>query len=97
MVKVVNTDKKQNGRIRSSKLIREKIIIKNSLINQNSKDTLENSINVNEDTLENSSNVQKDTLENSSNVQNINIIQEKDNSENLSQIDLTLWDNEMKM
>ena len=107
MVKVVNTDKKQNGPFRPSKLIREKKIIKNSLINQNNKDTLENSsnvqkdtlensINVNEDTLENSSNVQKDTLENSSNVQNTNIVQKKDNSENLSQIDLTLRDDELK-
>ncbi len=106
MVKVENTIEKQNGRIRPSKLIREKNkIIKNSLINQNSKytlensidvneDTLENSINVNEDTLENSSN--EDTLENSSNVQNTNIVQEKNNSENLSQIDLTLRDDELE-
>tara|TARA_Y200000002_G_scaffold382400_1_gene399307 strand:- start:705 stop:1520 length:816 start_codon:yes stop_codon:yes gene_type:complete len=108
MVKVENTIEKQNGRIRPSKLIREKNkIIKNSLINQNSeytlensinveKDTLENSINVHEDTLENSSNVQKDTLENLSNVQNTNIVQEKDNSEDLSQIDLTLRDDELE-
>ena len=110
MVKIGITDKKQNGPFRPSKLTREHKIIKNPLIKQKSnvqKDTLENSIDVNEDTLENSINVQKDTLENSSNVdkdilenssnvQNTNIVQKKDNSENLSQIDLTLRDNEMK-
>jgi hypothetical protein len=115
MVKVVNTDKKQNGPFRPSKLTREDKIIKNPLIKQKSnvqkdilekssnvndtlvhENTLENSSNVQKDTLENSSNVQKDTLENSSNVQNTNIIQEKDNSENLSQIDLTLRDDELK-
>ena len=82
MVKVVNTDKKQNRPFRPSKLTREDKFIKNSLIKQKS--------NVNKDTLENSSNVEKDTLENSS------IVQKKDNSENLSQIDLTLRDDEMK-
>ena len=105
MVKVGITDKKQNRPFRPSKLTREDKIIKNPLIKQKSnvnKDTLENSSNVNEDTLvhentlENSSNVQKDTLENSSNVQNTNIVQKKDNSENLSQIDLTLRDDELK-
>jgi len=110
MVKFVNTDKKQNVPFRPSKLTREEKIIKNPLIKQKSnvnkdtlenssnvqKDTLENSSNVYEDTLENSINVEKDTLENLSNVQNTNIVQKKDNSENLSQIDLILRDDELK-
>ena len=93
MVKVENKIEKQNGPFRPSKLTREDKIIKNPLIKQKSnvnKDTLENSSNVHKDTLENSSNVHEDTLENSS------IVQKKDNSENLSQIDVTLRDDEMK-